>query len=162
MHHLDVVPAGDGWRVAPFSGRPFEGKIWGRGALDVKGLGIAQLAALVALKREGLALERDLIYLAVADRERNMVSLIQSNYRGMGSGMTPPGLGFVLQDRGGGSIEELESALNGLIVAANQSPDLVGIYSSFSASTPRIWLEVDREKAKALGVPLTEMKNPTS
>lgn len=40
------------------------------------------------------------IYLTVADKEGNMVSLIQSNYRGMGSGMTPDGLGFVLQDRG--------------------------------------------------------------
>jgi gamma-glutamyltranspeptidase len=40
------------------------------------------------------------IYLTVADSEGNMVSLIQSNYRGMGSGMTPTGLGFVLQDRG--------------------------------------------------------------
>jgi gamma-glutamyltranspeptidase/glutathione hydrolase len=42
----------------------------------------------------------DTIYLTTADRDGNMVSLIQSNYRGMGSGMTPPGLGFVLQDRG--------------------------------------------------------------
>ncbi len=40
------------------------------------------------------------VYLTVADSEGNMVSLIQSNYRGMGSGMTPTGLGFVLQDRG--------------------------------------------------------------
>ncbi|MDX9943010.1 MAG: gamma-glutamyltransferase [Bacteroidales bacterium] len=40
------------------------------------------------------------IYLTVADKDGNMVSLIQSNYRGMGSGMTPTGLGFVLQDRG--------------------------------------------------------------
>jgi len=40
------------------------------------------------------------IYLTVADKEGNMVSLIQSNYRGMGSGMTPDKLGFVLQDRG--------------------------------------------------------------
>ncbi|MCF8360833.1 MAG: gamma-glutamyltransferase [Prolixibacteraceae bacterium] len=40
------------------------------------------------------------IYLTTADKFRNMVSLIQSNYRGMGSGMTPGKLGFVLQDRG--------------------------------------------------------------
>jgi gamma-glutamyltranspeptidase/glutathione hydrolase len=42
----------------------------------------------------------DTIYMTTADRWGNMVSLIQSNYRGMGSGMTPPGLGFILQDRG--------------------------------------------------------------
>jgi gamma-glutamyltranspeptidase/glutathione hydrolase len=42
----------------------------------------------------------DTIYMTSADQWGNMVSLIQSNYRGMGSGMTPPGLGFVLQDRG--------------------------------------------------------------
>ena len=43
--------------------------------------------------------EGDTIYLTVADKDGNMVSLIQSNYRGMGSGMTPGELGFVLQDR---------------------------------------------------------------
>jgi gamma-glutamyltranspeptidase/glutathione hydrolase len=42
----------------------------------------------------------DTIYLTVADESGMMVSLIQSNYRGMGSGMTPGGLGFILQDRG--------------------------------------------------------------
>ncbi len=42
----------------------------------------------------------DTIYLTVADGEGNMVSLIQSNYRGFGSGMSPDGLGFMLQDRG--------------------------------------------------------------
>jgi gamma-glutamyltranspeptidase/glutathione hydrolase len=44
--------------------------------------------------------EGDTIYLTVADNKGNMISLIQSNYRGMGSGMTPPNLGFCLQDRG--------------------------------------------------------------
>jgi len=42
----------------------------------------------------------DTIYLTTADGEGNMVSLIQSNYRGMGSGITVPGLGFTFQDRG--------------------------------------------------------------
>lgn len=42
----------------------------------------------------------DTVYLTTADKEGNMVSLIQSNYRGMGSGMIPTGLGFVLQNRG--------------------------------------------------------------
>ncbi len=44
--------------------------------------------------------EGDTIYMTTADKDGMMVSLIQSNYRGMGSGMTPPGLGFILQDRG--------------------------------------------------------------
>lgn len=48
----------------------------------------------------GKLVHGDTIYLTVADRHGNMVSLIQSNYRGMGSGMTPPGLGFIFQDRG--------------------------------------------------------------
>ena len=49
----------------------------------------------------GAALNQgDTIYLTVADANGMMVSLIQSNYRGMGSGMAPPGLGFILQDRG--------------------------------------------------------------
>ncbi len=42
----------------------------------------------------------DTVYLTTADSEGNMVSLIQSNYRGMGSGVVVPGLGFVFQDRG--------------------------------------------------------------
>jgi gamma-glutamyltranspeptidase/glutathione hydrolase len=48
----------------------------------------------------GIISSGETVYLTTADKEGNMVSLIQSNYRGMGSGMVPPGLGFMLQDRG--------------------------------------------------------------
>jgi len=48
----------------------------------------------------GLPQYGDTVYLTTADQDGNMVSLIQSNYSGMGSGMTPPKLGFMLQNRG--------------------------------------------------------------
>ena len=48
----------------------------------------------------GLPKHGDTVYLTTADEKGNMVSLIQSNYSGMGSGMTPPDLGFMLQNRG--------------------------------------------------------------
>jgi len=69
LHHIDVVPAGEDWRAAPFSGRLLEGKIWGRGAVDIKSLGIAGLAALEALKGGKHELCRDVVFLAVADEE---------------------------------------------------------------------------------------------
>ena len=50
--------------------------------------------------QSGISQNGDTIYLTAADKYGNMISLIQSNYRGMGSGMVPPGLGFMLQDRG--------------------------------------------------------------
>ncbi|MHB0968826.1 MAG: M20/M25/M40 family metallo-hydrolase [Thermoanaerobaculia bacterium] len=70
LHHLDVVPVTAGeWTVPPFSGSQSGGYIWGRGALDIKSLGIAQLSAFLELKRKKLPLARDVIYLGVADEE---------------------------------------------------------------------------------------------
>ncbi len=70
LHHIDVVPAdASEWTEPPFSGARSAGYIWGRGALDTKGLGIAELMAMVNLKRHRTALRRDIIYLAVADEE---------------------------------------------------------------------------------------------
>ncbi len=74
LHHMDVVPAGPGWSVEPFAGRVRDGFLWGRGALDDKSLGIAQLAAMVDLKRRRAPLERDVIFLAVADEENGGLS----------------------------------------------------------------------------------------
>jgi acetylornithine deacetylase/succinyl-diaminopimelate desuccinylase-like protein len=70
LHHIDVVPADSArWRYPPFSGVIEDGDVWGRGAQDTKGLGIVQLATMVALKRRGIVLSRDLILVANADEE---------------------------------------------------------------------------------------------
>lgn len=69
LHHMDVVPAGEGWTHDPFSGEIARGRVWGRGAIDSKSLGISHLAALVDLERRDAELERDVIFLAVADEE---------------------------------------------------------------------------------------------
>ncbi len=70
MHHSDVVPAeASQWSFDPFGGKVIDGYVCGRGALDTKGLGIMELMAFLAAKREGLALVRDLVFLAAADEE---------------------------------------------------------------------------------------------
>lgn len=69
---------------------------------DYANLRRADIQPQLAMRRvtAGNLEDGDTIYLTTADKDGNMVSLIQSNYRGMGSGMVPPGLGFMLQDRG--------------------------------------------------------------
>jgi acetylornithine deacetylase/succinyl-diaminopimelate desuccinylase-like protein len=70
VHHIDVVTAAaKDWMVDPFGGEIRDGYVWGRGALDMKGHAIIQLMALVALKRAGVQLTRDLVYVGNADEE---------------------------------------------------------------------------------------------
>ena len=70
VHHIDVVPVTpSSWSVDPFSGVVKDGYIWGRGAIDMKGNGIAQLMAMIALKRSGVPLNRDIVFIGNADEE---------------------------------------------------------------------------------------------
>jgi acetylornithine deacetylase/succinyl-diaminopimelate desuccinylase-like protein len=69
-HHIDVVYADRRyWTVDPFGGEISDGYLYGRGALDMKGIGIMQLAAVLEIKRAGVPLKRDLVLLATADEE---------------------------------------------------------------------------------------------
>ncbi len=80
---------------------PVEALLSDEYATQRRGLIDLEHAAMTASHGDPQVLESgDTIYLTVADARGNMVSLIQSNYSGMGSGMTPPGLGFILQNRG--------------------------------------------------------------
>jgi acetylornithine deacetylase/succinyl-diaminopimelate desuccinylase-like protein len=70
VHHMDVVPATPSyWSVDPFSGAVKDGYLWGRGALDMKGEGIMHLMAMIALKRSGAPLNRDIVFIGNSDEE---------------------------------------------------------------------------------------------
>jgi acetylornithine deacetylase/succinyl-diaminopimelate desuccinylase-like protein len=70
VHHIDVVPATPSyWEVDPFSGVVKDGYIWGRGAIDMKGEGVAHMMAMIALKRAGVPLNRDIVFIANSDEE---------------------------------------------------------------------------------------------
>jgi acetylornithine deacetylase/succinyl-diaminopimelate desuccinylase-like protein len=68
--HTDVVPAEpEHWKYPPFAGEIAEGCVWGRGAVDMKNTVAQQLMVMLMLKRNGVALKRDVIFAATADEE---------------------------------------------------------------------------------------------
>jgi acetylornithine deacetylase/succinyl-diaminopimelate desuccinylase-like protein len=70
MNHFDVVPvAREAWSMDPFGGIVKDGSIWGRGALDMKGIGIMQLMAVIAMKKNGIVPDRDIVLFATCDEE---------------------------------------------------------------------------------------------
>ncbi|HZH26884.1 MAG TPA: multidrug efflux RND transporter permease subunit [Azospirillaceae bacterium] len=85
---------------------------------------------------------------------------------GVAIGFNPPpiqgmsttgGFEFFLQDRSGGSLESLAQAAQRVIQAANQRPELQGVSTTFNTGVPQYRLDVDRDKAKALGVPIVSI-----
>jgi acetylornithine deacetylase/succinyl-diaminopimelate desuccinylase-like protein len=77
VHHIDVVPVNPAsWSVDAFSGAVKDGYIWGRGAIDMKGNGVAQLMAMIAMKRSGVPLNRDLVFIGNADEELGSMGAI--------------------------------------------------------------------------------------
>lgn len=71
LSHMDVVPADPKeWKTPPFSGEVKDGTIWGRGALDDKGPGVVFLMSMLAVKRAGILLDRDILFVATGDEEQ--------------------------------------------------------------------------------------------
>ena len=77
VHHMDVVPATAAyWSVDPFAGIVKDGYLYGRGAFDMKGAGVMQMMAMIALKRSGAVLNRDIVFIANADEEAGSTGAI--------------------------------------------------------------------------------------
>jgi multidrug efflux pump subunit AcrB len=73
---------------------------------------------------------------------------------GLGSG---GGFTYVLKDLRGGDPKALAQVMRGLLVAANQNPQLSRVFSTYSATNPSLYLDIDREKVQVLGVPLSDV-----
>ncbi len=70
LHHSDVVPVeAEHWQVEPYSGVIKDGYVWGRGALDMKGMGALEIVTFLTLKRLGVQLRRPVVLMVVADEE---------------------------------------------------------------------------------------------
>ncbi len=105
LNHFDVVPVDrKAWRLDPFGGLLRDGFIWGRGALDMKGIGVQHLAALIALKEAGVTPARDIVMLSTADEETNGVHGIQWMIRNHYAAIDAE---YVLDEGGFGSREIL-------------------------------------------------------
>lgn len=105
---------------------------------------------------------------AAADGAAAMIARLGQQFREIPGGtvvpLAPPpiiglgtggGFSYVLQDLRGGDPKELAQVLRGLVVAANQDPQLNRVFSTFSATNPSVYLDIDRDKAQVLGVPLS-------
>ncbi|MDP1837773.1 MAG: multidrug efflux RND transporter permease subunit, partial [Reyranella sp.] len=92
------------------------------------------------------------------------IGAINANFRdGVVVGFNPPpiqgisvtgGFELFLQDRSGGSLNGLSEAVNKVVQAANQRPELRGVSTTFTTAVPQYRTDVDREKARALGIPI--------
>ncbi len=72
LNHLDVVPVDrKAWKFDPFAAVIHNGEIWGRGTMDMKGIAIEQMMALVTLEKSGILPPRDIVMLSTADEENN-------------------------------------------------------------------------------------------
>ncbi|MDZ7651754.1 MAG: multidrug efflux RND transporter permease subunit [Burkholderiaceae bacterium] len=87
-------------------------------------------------------------------REANVLAFNPPPIPGLGS---TGGFSFKLQDRAGGSPQELARVAQEFTNAARQRPEIGSVYSKFNPTTPAIRLDIDREKAKKLGVPINDV-----
>jgi hydrophobe/amphiphile efflux-1 (HAE1) family protein len=89
-----------------------------------------------------------------AIREAQVIAFNLPPIPGLGSGS---GFEFQLLDTQGRSAADLAATARGLAFAANDDPRLAGVYTTFSADSPQLFLDIDRERLYALGVPLSEV-----
>lgn len=122
LNHTDVVPfERAAWSVDPLGGEVRGGYIWGRGTMDMKGMGIMELVSLIIHHRHHLPLRRDLVFLAVADEEagsdRGVEFLDREHPEVLDSD-------YVINEGGGGSTEVLGAVRDTINIGVSEKGPL--------------------------------------
>lgn len=144
LSHIDVVPAdANYWDFDPLSGAEKDGYIYGRGAIDTKGLGITQLQAFLALHASGKKLKRDVIFMATADEEAGgffgagwLVENRPEIFKGVGYLINEGGSGRVTSDKPVFRVEVTQKVPLWLRLTATDTPG--------HGSSPRLTSSVTR------------------
>jgi hydrophobe/amphiphile efflux-1 (HAE1) family protein len=112
-------------------------------------------------QRKGKALSVDGIITELrgqfqAIREANVIAYNLPPIIGLGTGS---GFEYQLLSLGGGTPADLAAVARGLVFTANQNPALEAVFTTFAASTPQLYLDIDREKVQTLGVQISDVFN---
>lgn len=97
--HADVVAVGQNWTREPFGGELIDGKVYGRGAVDMKGGIAAAVGAIAAIRAAGVSLKEDLLFASVADEEAGgmgTLALVDRGYRAPGGAIIPEPTGLTI------------------------------------------------------------------
>lgn len=122
LNHTDVVPfEREFWTVEPLGGEVHDGYIWGRGAQDMKGMGIMELVTFLLHKRLGLPLKRDLVFMAVADEEAGSAYGVEFLDRDHPELLDCE---YVINEGGGGSSEVLGKQRNTFNIGVSEKGPL--------------------------------------
>src|SRR5690606_31989030 len=140
MPGIDEVVAFSGFNAASSSLESTSGALF------------ARLAPFEQREREGVTavdLSMQLTQRLAAIQGASIIVIPPPTVQGMGNG---GGWRLMIQDTSGANYRRLEEAANSLVAAAAQVPEVVGVFSQFSTGAPRLFAELDRDKAQALGV----------
>jgi acetylornithine deacetylase/succinyl-diaminopimelate desuccinylase-like protein len=168
LHHIDVVPATpEAWDTDPLQAVVKDEKLFGRGALDMKSLGIMHLEAFLSLHRSGVPLSRDVIFMATADEEAGGVLgagwLIENRpeiFEGVGYLLNEGGRGTETDGQTWFQIEVAQKRPYWLRLIATDEPGHGSVPLPTSATT-RLIASLQRIQQSPFEPRITEPEEPT-
>jgi acetylornithine deacetylase/succinyl-diaminopimelate desuccinylase-like protein len=106
LNHMDVVEATpEFWSVPPFEAAIRDGYLYGRGTVDMKGIGVSQLMGMVLLKRAGVPLRRDIIFIATCDEEIGGLSTLGAQWVASQHPEIVRGAEYLINEGGGSDVD---------------------------------------------------------